>query len=96
MRTVRRAFPASSEPVTVPDGTPIAKADLNHTPPIAVLDTGIDSTALNGHADPGYDAVDRDRDPKPGSLNGRKEASGTALAGTSTIETSGSRRLGSA
>jgi hypothetical protein len=81
VRTVRRAFPASSEPVPVPGAAPIAKADLNGTPPIAVLDTGIDSKALEGHADAGYDAVDRDRDPKPGSLNGRKETSGTALAG---------------
>ena len=81
VRTVRRAFPASSEPVAVPAKSPLTKAGLNQTPPVAVLDTGIDSTALQGYADPGYDAVDRDRDPKPGSLNGRKETSGTALAG---------------
>ena len=81
VRSVRRAFPASSEPVPVPGASPVKPAGLNGTPPIAVLDTGVDSEALNGHADPGYDAVDRDRDPKPGSLNGREETSGTALAG---------------
>lgn len=82
VRTVRRAFPAASEPVPVPAAhAPLEKAPLNSTPPIAVLDTGIDSNALAGHADPGYDAVDRDRDPRPGQTNGRKEASGTALAG---------------
>ena len=81
VRSVRRAFPAAGEPVPVPGASPIKPADLNGTPPVAVLDTGVDSKALNGHADPGYDAVDRDRDPKPGSLNGREETSGTALAG---------------
>ncbi len=81
VRSVRRAFPASSEPVTVPGASPIKPAGLNRTPPVAVLDTGVDSAQLKDHADPGYDAVDRDRDPKPGSLNGRKETSGTALAG---------------
>ena len=53
-------------------------------PPVAVLDTGVDAEALDGHADPGYDAVDRDRDPKPGARperHGRRETSGTALAG---------------
>ena len=78
---MRRAFPASSEPVPVPGASPVKPAGPQRTPPIAVLDTGVDSKALNGHADPGYDAVDRDRDPKPGGLNGREETSGTALAG---------------
>ena len=51
----------------IPGKAPIEKAGLNATPPVAVLDTGVDSGALNGFADPGYDAVDRDRDPKPGT-----------------------------
>ena len=81
VRTVRRAYPASGEPVPVPGDAPIEKAGLTAQPPVAVLDTGVDSNALNGFADPGYDAVDRDRDPKPGTDRGRKETSGTALAG---------------
>ncbi|WP_028066352.1 S8 family serine peptidase [Solirubrobacter soli] len=81
VRSVRRLFPASSEPVSVPGASPVKPAGLERTPPIAVLDTGVDAKQLNEHADPGYDAVDRDRDPKPGSLNGRTETSGTALAG---------------
>jgi hypothetical protein len=81
VRSVRRAFPASSEPVQVPGANPIKPAGLNRTPPVAVLDTGIDSQALNDHADAGYDAVDRDRDARPGRLNARTETSGTALAG---------------
>jgi hypothetical protein len=81
VRTVRRAYPASGEPVPVPGKAALKKPDLNVRAPIAVLDTGIDSKALGGYADPGYDAVDRDRDPKPGGANGRRETSGTALAG---------------
>jgi subtilase family protein len=65
----------------VPGASPIQPAGLTRTPPVAVLDTGVDSAQLKDHADPGYDAVDRDRDPEPGGLNGRKETSGTALAG---------------
>ena len=45
---------------------------------------GVDCGALNGHADPGYDAVDRDREPTPGQRPQRQrpqETSGTALAG---------------
>jgi hypothetical protein len=83
VRTVRRAYPATSEPVPVADQPTLEAAGLGGQAPIAVLDTGIDSTALEGHADPGYDAVDRDREPKPGSDPGgtkRKETSGTALA----------------
>jgi len=81
VRTVRRAYSATSEPVPVPGDNPIERAGLNAQPPIAVLDTGIDSGALAEHADPGYDAVDRDRDPRPGSDRTRSETSGTALAG---------------
>ena len=66
VRTVRRAYPASGEPVPVPDKPELERAGLDAQPPVAVLDTGVDSAALAGHADPGYDAVDRDRDPAPG------------------------------
>jgi hypothetical protein len=84
VRTVRRAYPASSEPVPVAEKPQLERAGLGGQPPIAVLDTGVDAAALNGHADPGYDAVDRDREPTPGedpSGSNRKETSGTALAG---------------
>jgi len=83
VRTVRRAYPATSEPVPVSAGAQIKTAGLNGQAPVAVLDTGVDGNALNGHADPGYDAVDRDRDPRPGkdpSGEKRQETSGTALA----------------
>ena len=49
-----------------------------------MLDTGVDVKPLKAHADPGYDAVDRDGDPAPGSDprgTARTETSGTALAG---------------
>lgn len=84
VRTVRRAYPASSEPVPVGEKPTIEPAGLTATPPIALLDTGVDASVLANHADPGYDAVDRDRKPDPGedpSGSGRKETSGTALAG---------------
>ncbi|RKQ86633.1 PA domain-containing protein [Solirubrobacter pauli] len=83
VRTVRRAYPASGEPVSVPDKPSLKRAGLGGQAPIAVLDTGVDAGALAGHADPGYDAVERDRDPAPGtdpSGEKRKETSGTALA----------------
>ena len=59
-----------------------------------MLDTGVDSKALGDHADPGYDAVDRDRDPKPGARperSDRRETSGTALA--SIVAAAGERVL---
>jgi Subtilase family len=50
-----------------------------------VLDSGVDarSPLLAGRLDPGYDAVDRDRDPSPARdpRGGRRETGGTALAG---------------
>ena len=94
VRTVRRAYPASSEPVPVPGRPTLERAGLGGQPPVAVLDTGIDSDALRGHADPGYDAVDRDRDPAPGrdpGGSGRRETSGTALAGV--VASTGERVL---
>ena len=54
--------------------------------PIAVLDTGADvrAAALRGRAAPGFDALERDANPTPGSdprAPGRSETTGTALAG---------------
>ena len=52
---------------------------------MAVLDTGVDKRhpLLAGRLDRGYDAIDRDRDPAaaPDPRGGRRETSGTALAG---------------
>jgi hypothetical protein len=84
VRTVRRTYPASGEPVPVKDARPKEKAASPGQPPVALLDTGVDLTALKSHMDPGYDAVDRDSDPSPGrdpAGTGRREASGTAMAG---------------
>ena len=53
---------------------------------VALLDSGVDARHpwLAGRVARGYDAVDRDTDPAPGTdraLRGRRERSGTALAG---------------
>ncbi|HTE62250.1 MAG TPA: S8 family serine peptidase, partial [Solirubrobacteraceae bacterium] len=82
---VRRFYPATAEPATVPGvAPPIAAAPLGGAS-VAVLDTGVDAThpLLANRLDPGYDAVDRDRDPSPAAdpRGGRRETSGTALAG---------------
>src|SRR5215218_2507400 len=82
---VRRFYPASSEPARVPGlRVPAAAAPLGGAS-VAVLDTGVDPghPLLSGRLDPGYDAVDRDDDPAPASdpRGGRRETSGTALAG---------------
>ena len=70
---VRRFYPATSEPVPVPRA-PRAPAQPTAEPPIAILDTGGEG--------PGYDALDRDDDPSPGTdvRSSRRETSGTALA----------------
>ncbi len=84
VRSVRRLYPATGEPVPVGGKAPAGAAPAPGQPPVAVLDTGVDSRALGGRADPGYDAVDRDRDPAPGPDprdTRRRETSGTALAG---------------
>lgn len=84
VRTVRRTYPAAGEPVPVKATRPGEKAASQGQPPVALLDTGVDLHALKAHADPGYDAVDRDKDPSPGkdpAATGRTETSGTALAG---------------
>ncbi len=84
VRTVRRTYPASGEPVPVSGARPEEKAASQGQPPVALLDTGVDLQALKAHADPGYDAVDRDGDPAPGrdpAGTRRTETSGTALAG---------------
>jgi hypothetical protein len=74
---VRRFYPASSEPVPVPGAPPTPRTALEDQSPIAVLDAGAEG------AD-GYDALERDGDPGPGSdprAPGRRETTGTALAG---------------
>ena len=82
---VRRFYPASSEPAYVPGlRLPVAAAPLGGAP-VAVLDSGVDRNhpLLADGLDPGFDAVDRDRDPAPARdpRGGRRETSGTALAG---------------
>jgi hypothetical protein len=86
---VRRFYPAAGEPVATgadarapgpPGAPPEGQA------PVAVLDSGVDGAHpwLRGRTVPGYDAVDRDRDPAPGGDQRalrRTERSGTALAG---------------
>ena len=86
---VRRFFPAAGEPVAVGDPRPTGPASApapEGQAPVAVLDSGVDGSHpwLRGRTAPGYDAVDRDRDPAPGRdprAPGRTERSGTALAG---------------
>jgi len=84
VRTIRRLYPASGEPVPVGGAAPKDRPAPAGQAPIAVLDTGVADGALQGHADGGYDAVAHDRDPAPGrdpSGGGARETSGTALAG---------------
>ncbi len=61
VRTVRRAYPASSEPVPVTEKPQLEPAGLGGQPPIAVLDTGVDSGALERPCGPGV----RRRRPRP-------------------------------
>ncbi len=82
---MRRFYPASSEPARVPGlRLPIAAPPLGGAS-VAVLDSGVDPghPLLAGRLDPGYDAVERDDDPAPPTdpRGGRRETSGTALAG---------------
>ena len=84
VQPVRRTYPASGEPVPVKAERPKERPASPGQPPIAVLDTGVDVKTVKAHADPGYDAVDRDDDPAPGrdpAGTARTETSGTALAG---------------
>ena len=86
VRTVRRLYPATSEPVPVPGKPPPSQATPGQ-PPVAVLDTGLRIQTVDEER--GYDAVDRDRDPTPGgdpSATGRRETSGTALGGLLAAE----------
>jgi hypothetical protein len=83
---VRRLYPASGEPVPVAAPAGRAGADPAAGGPVAVLDTGVDTAVapLRGRTVGGYDAVDRDRNPAPGTdpRNTRlRETSGTAVAG---------------
>ena len=82
---VRRFYPATAEPARAPGvPPPVAAAPLGGAS-IAVLDSGVDAghPLLANRLDPGYDAVDRDDDPSPAAdpRGGRRESSGTALAG---------------
>ena len=82
---VRRFYPATAEPARVP-GTPApeAAAALGGVP-VAVLDSGVDTEhpLLAGRLDRGRDVVDGDGDPaaEEDPRGGRRESSGTALAG---------------
>ena len=84
---VRRFYPATSEPVPVPGRAPRpAAAPPADQTPVAVLDTGADvrTPGLRGRAAPGFDALERDANPTPGSdprTPRRRETTGTALAG---------------
>jgi hypothetical protein len=83
VRTVHQLYPATSEPVPVPGAAPAIHPDAGQAP-VAVLDTGVSARALHGAAERGYDAVDRRAGAAPGrdpSGTGRREASGTAVAG---------------
>jgi len=79
---VRRFYPATSEPVPVAGEAPKPRAaPPTDQAPIAVLDTGAEG------AEGGFDALDRDDDPAPGSdprAPRRRETTGTALAGIVT------------
>ncbi len=82
---VRRFYPATSEPARVPGLRPPDAAAPLGGASVALLDSGVDGRhpLLAGRLDPGYDAVDRDEDPAPAGdpRGGRRETSGTALAG---------------
>ena len=82
---VRRFYPATAEPAAVAGVRPPTAAAPLGGASIAVLDTGVDAShpLLANRLDPGYDAVDRDGDPTAAGdpRGGRREASGTALAG---------------
>jgi hypothetical protein len=83
---VRRFYPATGEPVEAPGAGAASPRGGRGTPPIALLDSGVDPDhdLLRGALVEGYDAVGRDRDPRPGAdprNRRRREMSGTALAG---------------
>jgi hypothetical protein len=95
---VRRFYPATSEPVPVPPPRPGGSSQASpraprpgtappaDQTPVAVLDTGADvrTPGLRGRAAPGFDALERDANPTPGSdprMPRRSETTGTALAG---------------
>ena len=81
----RRFYPATSEPARIPGlRPPVAAAPLGGAS-VAVLDTGVDRRhpLLANRLERGFDTVDRDRDPAPAAdpRGGRRETSGTGLAG---------------
>jgi hypothetical protein len=82
---VRRFYPATSEPAKAPGVAPPTAAAPLGGASIAVLDTGVDTAhpLLANRLDPGYDAVDGDDDASAAGdpRGGRRETSGTALAG---------------
>ncbi|MEA2135498.1 MAG: serine protease AprX [Solirubrobacteraceae bacterium] len=95
---VRRFYPATSEPIPLPrpggsspasprGGAPRPRAaPPADQAPVAVLDTGVDvrTPVLRGRAATGFDALERDANPTPGSdprTPRRSETTGTALAG---------------
>ena len=85
VRPVRRFYPATSEPVRIPGvGVPGAPPSLGGVP-VAVLASGVDARhpLLTGRLDRGRDVIDTDNDPAPARdpRGGRRESSGTALAG---------------
>ena len=81
----RRFYPATSEPARIAGLEPPTAAAPLGGASVAVLDTGVDKRhpLLANRLDRGYDAIDRDRDPAaaPDPRGGRRETSGTALAG---------------
>lgn len=81
---VRRLYPALGEPVPAPRPSSAAEGEPSaRRPTIAVLAGGVDPGPPAGSLVRGYDAVDRDRDPRPGPDprgGSRTETSGTALA----------------
>lgn len=83
---VRRFYPATGQPVPVRAGRPATAEPASGGRPVALLDSGVDPDhpLLRGRLVDGYDAVGRDRDPRPGADprdRRRREVAGTALAG---------------
>ena len=83
---VRRFYPATAEPAQVPGVRPPdrrARRSAGRRSPCSTPASTPGHPLLANRLDPGYDAVDRDDDPAPAGdpRGGRRETSGTALAG---------------